>query len=187
MVAKKTKRIALVKPQFPYVEFLGTAFSIFILTGSIIKIIDGSSEHWVFMILSFCFFVALYFLTNWRNKKIIIEREQILVKPLLTRTHVIPNSKIEGFELRETYDRIGLIKNLRIVLKNRRKIDFNKNCYSQNEYSRLIKALNQSELRFLGTNELKSKNKHVIGTIAKVGVLVALLFFLLTQIFKIVQ
>jgi len=186
MPAKKSKRIALVKPQFPYVEFLGTTFYLFILIMSTMKIMDGSGEHWVFIILSFCFLIGLYFLTNWRNKKIIIDQEQISIKPLLNRITVIPNSKIEGFEMRETYDRSGLIKNIRIILKNGREIDFIKNCYSNNEYSRLIKALDQSEIRFLGTNELKSKNKLIIGTITKVGVLVAVLLFLLAQLFKIV-
>ncbi|MEM8896050.1 MAG: hypothetical protein AAGC88_15840, partial [Bacteroidota bacterium] len=51
--------------------------------------------------------------------------------------------------------------------------------YSDNEYRRLVRALRQSELRNLGTVELKSNNKHLLATVTRAGIVIALVLFLI--------
>ena len=138
----------------------------------------------MFIPVSIVVLVGFYFIANWRNKQLIIEQDHIILKRLLANKKMIPNTDLRGFELRETYGRDGLGKNIRIIMNKGEKIDFIRDSYSSDEFRKLVNSLKKSELQYLGTVELKSKNKHLFASITKLGIALALILFLLLQIVK---
>lgn len=183
---KKTHRIATIKHQFPFIELAGSGFFIFILVGSVHKFLEGSEDHFIFIPVSVIALVSWYFLANWRNKRLIIEREYIVLKPFLASKKTILNSEIKGFELIETYDSNGLVKNIRINLNGGGKIDFIRDCYDFEEYRKLMNSLHKSELKYLGTIELRSKNKFLLANLSKFGATWALILFILLSLLKLI-
>ncbi|HYI78203.1 MAG TPA: hypothetical protein VEW65_11345, partial [Chryseolinea sp.] len=92
---------------------------------------------------------------------------------------------IKGFDLRENYDRLGLVEHVRIIIGDKEKFEFIKNSYSN--YDKLVPGLKKAGLIFLGTVELKSKFKHGLALIVKISSIVAILGFLLVQLMKILR
>lgn len=184
MAKKKLNRIATIRHQFPFIELVGAGFFLFILFISTLKFYEGSRDHFVFIPISVVILIGLYFITNWRNKQLIIEQGHIVLKRLLASRKRIPNTDLRGFELRETYGRDGVGKNLRIIMNKGEKIDFIRDSYSSTEFRKQVKALQKSELQYLGTVELKSKNKHLFASLTKWGIALGFILFFLVQIVK---
>ena len=93
-------------------------------------------------------------------------------------------SQLKGFELREILSGYGLIKNVRIVTTENKKIEFFRDVYTEKDYQRLIDGLKKSNLNYLGTTELKSKNKKLYASIAKWSLVIAMTLFGLLQLVK---
>ena len=133
---------------------------------------------------------ALTFLsfTNWKNKNIIIEPDSIMIKtPLSLKGMTLHLNQLKGFEFREILSGYGLIKNVRIITSVGKKIEFFRDAYTETEYQRLINGLKKSNLNYLGTVELKSRNKQLFASMAKWTLVIALILFGLLQIVKMIN
>jgi hypothetical protein len=185
MAKKKVNRIASIRHRFPTIEFTMTLFFLFVLILSITQYVKGSQEHLVFVPITLLLFVGLYFVTNWRNKTIIIEPDSITIKtPLKLKSMTFHKSQLRGFELTEILSGYGLIKNIRVVTTEEKKIEFFRDVYTETDYQRLIDSLKKSNLNYLGTSLLKSKNKRLYASIGKWALVVAMILFGLLQVVK---
>lgn len=186
MVKKNENRIATINHRFPSLELVTTLAFVVIMIISIREYLNGSQVHLIFVPILLLIFVGIYFLTNWKNKSVIIKPDCITIKrPLRLKDMTLQLNQIKGYELREIVSGYGLIKNVRIITSEDKKIEFFRDTYTEIEYQRLINGLKKSNLNYLGTSELESKNKKLYASIGKWGLIVAMILFGLLQVVKI--
>jgi hypothetical protein len=125
--------------------------------------------HWI---------ILFYWLTNWRNKKIIFENELIKLKPFFKINSSIYNKKdILGFFIIERYTNTGLDNHILLITKHK-KYEFVKDAYS--DFEKIKKLFENKGISYLGKREIKWKYKKHYGFLSAIaGGLIIIMFFLL--------
>lgn len=181
---KADKIIFRLKLNFPWIEIAVLSFFTFIVYISIHKLFSTADNSYYYTsiagIISLIVFGLLY---DYTRKTLLIKDNDITIIHWLTRRkRIINKEELKGFELRETYDRTGVIKQIRLLTKSDEKIEFVKDNYIN--YDRLTNGLKKAGISYLGTTELNSKNKYLIGLITKISFSLMIILFLLLQLFK---
>ena len=146
-------------------------FTVFIVTiafilKQIIFEIFVSTEWWFLLSISVTTFGLLILMFRQQYKKVIIYYDKIDIKPMFSfRTQTIYFEELNGFELFETFFIRGFVSNIRIISKINNDIVLHRDNY--NNYDKIINGLKQSELEFLGLNEVKEKFKSKYGKLLK--------------------
>lgn len=181
---KADRIIFRLKLNFPWVETAVLLFFLFTIYISVDKLNSTADNSYYYILISgiilFGFFGILFDVTR---KTVTIKDNGItIIHWLIRRKCVIKKEELKGFEVRETYDRTGLIKQIRLLTKTEKKIEFVKDNYSN--YERLPEGLRRAGISYLGTVELNSKNKNLIGLITKISFSLMIVLFLLLQLLK---
>jgi hypothetical protein len=181
---KKDKILFKLRLTFPWVELATFTFFPSIIYISFERMLATGDRTYLYTILFSAIFLTFFlFLANYSRKLLIIKTDNLLVKSWLTRrTKQYKKSEIIGFDLKETYDRTGIIKYVRIRPINGKPIAFIKDNYSN--YEKLPSNLKRVGIQYLGTTEIQSKSKNVIGLITKIAFAVMIALFLLLQVVK---
>jgi hypothetical protein len=187
MTKDKEKVILRLKRNFPFVEMCLLASYVFVIIISCYKLLYTDEAGFIGVLIAVTiatFLFGLFF--NNSNKLLTITDQRIEIRKWLFGQPIEFLVKdIKGFDLRENYDRLGLVKHVRIIIDDKEKFEFIKNSYSN--YDKLVPGLKKAGLIFLGTVELKSKFKHGLALIVKISSIVAILGFLLVQLMKILR
>lgn len=181
---KNDKILFRLQLNFPWVELAIFIFFPVAISISFDRMLDTGDRTYLYDIsigiLFLTFFVAL---SNYSRKLLFIRKNNLLVKSWVTRrAKKLTKSDIRGFDLKETYDRTGLIKHVRIIPLSGKPIEFIRDNYSN--YERLPDGLKRAGIPYLGTAEIQSKNKHAIGLITKIAFLLMISLFFLLQLIK---
>ena len=168
----------IIKPEFPLIELSFLGFMVFALGLTIRQILLGGEGYFLIIPLIIAGLLFGFFFTNYRNKKVERKGSELIVKPLLGKLRIFNVSNTKGFEFYETFDRSGLIKQIRLIDSKGNRIIFARDAY--NDYEKLIQMIKNCGLEYLGEKEINWKYKRQYGLIAKIGfVLAIMLFFLL--------
>ncbi|MCH6198701.1 hypothetical protein MMU07_03850 [Aquiflexum sp. LQ15W] len=181
---KADKIMFRLKLNFPWIEIAVLIFFTFIIYISIYKLKSTADNSYYYSsiagIISLIVFGLLY---DFTRKTVLVKDNDITIIHWLTRRkRIIKKEELKGFELRETYDRTGVIKQIRLLTKSDEKIEFVKDNYIN--YNRLPNGLKKAGISYLGTTELNPKNKYLIGLITKISFSLMIILFFLLQLLK---
>ena len=184
---KADKIIFRLKLNFPWVETAVLLFFLFTIYVSAERINFTADNSYYYTLIGGIILLGFFgILYDYTRKTLTITDNGINIIHWLTRRkRVIKKEELKGFEVRETYDRTGLIKQIRLLTKTDKKIEFVKDNYSN--YERLPEGLRRAGISYLGTVELNSKNKNLIGLITKISFSLMIVLFLLLQLLKTVK
>nr|WKN34435.1 hypothetical protein K4G66_18830 [Tunicatimonas sp. TK19036] len=182
---KRSKRYVL-KHSFPFVEYSGMGTFLFLLGISITSYIQENSIEWILLILASSIALGLtYWLTNSRNRTLIFYSDYIKIKPALKGSFNVQLEDIEGYQLKETYSRTGLVYHVQVVTRDEKKLEFIKDAYS--EYEKLPRYLKLFGVKYLGRTEIKWKHKHLYARIGVYSSIIAGILFVLVQLMKLMK
>ena len=172
--------------KFPFdVYMVLTVFIVtiaFILKQILFKIYVAT-EWWFLLSICITTFGLLILMFRQQYKKVIIYDDRIDIKPMFSyRTQTIYFEKLNGFELFETFFIRGFVSNIRIISKINNDIVLHRDNY--NNYDKIINGLKQSELEFLGLNEVKEKFKSKYGKLLKWSAIIYPIIYGLFLLFK---
>ena len=93
---------------------------------------------------------------------------------LYSRTYL--KEQLKGYDFQEYYDnQIGLTRQIRIWTKHNEQIVLVRDAYS--DYDNVLKELKKFELKYLGTVELTTKYKKLIGIGLRIITVLTMLMF----------
>jgi hypothetical protein len=103
---------------FPFVEIILIGTQFFLLIVSVREFYKKGDSGFIFLAVFIMSGLALiYWLTNWRNKRLYFNENSLIIKPYLNKAETIPYENIEGYLLKETYSRqrTGLDYHIHII------------------------------------------------------------------------
>jgi len=166
-----------------YMVFIVFIVTIAFILKQIIFEIFVSIEWWFLLSISVTTFGLLILMFRQQYKKVIIYYDRIDIKPMFSfRTQTIYFEELNGFELFETFFMRGFVSNIRIISKINNDIVLHRDNY--NNYDKIINGLKQSELEFLGLNEVKEKFKSKYGKLLKWSAIIYPIIYGLFLLFK---
>jgi len=166
-----------------YMVFIVFIVTIAFILKQIIFEIFVSIEWWFLLSISVTTFGLLILMFRQQYKKVIIYYDRIDIKPMFSfRTQTIYFEELNGFELFETFFIRGFVSNIRIISKINNDIVLHRDNY--NNYDKIINGLKQSELEFLGLNEVKEKFKSKYGKLLKWSAIIYPIIYGLFLLFK---
>ncbi len=175
------KYVHIIKPEFPIMELTLLGAMFFIIGIISIQILKGGEGYFVVYPLPIIGLILGYFFTNYRNKKLERNGTDLIIKPFFKKSRVYNSKNIKGYEIYETFDRTGLVKQIRLLDLNGRKIVFVRDSY--NDYDKLIQLIKNCGFKFIGEREIKWKYKQQYGIFVSISFILAIsLFFLLKLI-----
>jgi len=177
------KKQQIIKPEFPLIEITFMGFMIFIL-GLLIRqiLVTGEKNYFFVLPIVFMGLVFGYLLTNYRNKKIKRKGPELIVKPLLSKTKRFNKNNIQGYEIYETFDRTGLIRQIRLIDKKGKKILFARDAYR--DYASLIQMIKNCGFENLGEREIKWRFKRQYGLLVSISFILAMILFILLKLIE---
>ncbi|UZD21302.1 hypothetical protein PBT90_17405 [Algoriphagus halophytocola] len=187
MKKSKEKVMVRLKRNFPFIELSLMGFYGFIIVISIYKLFIRHEMEFVWILIGVILALLAFgiFFSN-SNKILTVTDERLHIKKWLSGQRFDFYLKdIKGFDLKENYDRFGLVKHVRIITKDNEIFEFIKMNYSN--YDKLIPGLQRAGLPFLGSVELKSKYKHIYALIGAISSALAVLGFFLVQLMKVIK
>ena len=177
------KRQHIIKPEFPLIELSFIGFMIFILGLTIRQIsITGEKNYFVVFPIILLGLVFGYLFTNYRNKKIQRNGTELIVNPLLSRPRIFNKNNTQGYEIYETYDRTGLIRQIRLIDKKGKKILFARDAYR--DYASLIQMIKNCGFENLGEREIKWRFKRQYGLLVSISFILAMILFILLKLIE---
>lgn len=175
------------KRNFPFIELCLLGFYGFIIVISTYKLLFAHEMEFVWILIGVILTLLVFgiFFTN-SNKLLLVNDKKIIIKKWLSgqRSEFLLKD-LKGFELKENYDRFGLVKHVRIITNDNKIFKFIQMNYSN--YDKLIPGLKRAGLQYLGTVELKSKYKHIWALIGGISGALAVLGFFLVQLIKMLK
>ena len=183
---KNEKSIFTGKPKFPLDGVIVlSAFTVLILIG-LNQYQKDHDLNWLWL-LSVIFGVTLMFgiLFNSMYKTLILTQKKLKIKYWLFGRLEYNLKEIKGYDLKEEYDRSGLVKNVRIWVNEDKYIVFFHNSYP--DINKLIQGLKKGELLFLGTQEITSTYKNWIKWFMIIAGMLTTLGLLFVQLMKIMK
>jgi len=166
-----------------YMVFIVFIVTIAFILKQIIFEIFVSIEWWFLLSISVTTFGLLILMFRQQYKKVIIYYDRIDIKPMFSfRTQTIYFEELNGFELFETFFMRGFVSNIRIISKINNDIVLHRDNY--NNYDKIINGLKQSELEFLGLNEVQEKFKSRYGKLLKWSAIIYPIIYGLFLLFK---
>ena len=172
----------IMKPEFPIIELTFFGFLIFTLGLTLRQILSGGEGYFIVLPLIVVGLVFGYFFTNYRNKKIEIKGTDLIVKPLLSKSKTFNNKNTQGYEIYETFDRTGLIKQIRLIDRKGKRIVFARDSYK--DYDRLIQLIKSCGFEFLQNKEINWKYKRQYGLFVSISFILAMMMFFLLKIIE---
>lgn len=182
--SKKLVNRNIVKPCFPDLELAFLGFSLFSIGIVIMQIAQGKKDFLYLLPLIFILPIFGYIFTNYRVKKVEKIGTDLMVKPLLRKSKRYNVRNIQGYQLYETYDRSGLIKQIRLLDLHGHRIVFARDAYAYDDYERLIQLIKNCGFQSLGDKEIKWKFKHTYGIISTISFLIAMMLYFLLKVLK---
>lgn len=186
MTDKKDKTLFTGKPVTPFLEVIVLGAFVFITGISIKKYFADDDPNWIYLILvglTALLFFGLFF--NYTNKTLILTKKKIRIKRWLVGQSEFNIEDIKGYDLKEEYDRSGIVKNLRVWINDDKYIVFT-NVNYQNIYF-LVNGLKKSGVPFLGTVVITSKYKNLIRWLMITAGAISTIGFLLVQMIKLMK
>jgi len=172
----------IIKPEFPLIELTFLGSMIFTLGLIIRQIFLGGEGYFVIIPLIFAGLLFGFFFTNYRNKRIERKGSELIVKPLLGKSKIFNVRNTQGFEIYETFDRTGLIKQIRLIDLKGNRIIFARDAYS--DYEKLIQMIKNCGLVYLGEKEVKWKYKRQYGLIVSISFVLAMMMFFFLKVIE---
>ncbi|HUH75644.1 MAG TPA: hypothetical protein VLZ75_14715 [Chitinophagales bacterium] len=183
MTDKKDKTVFKGRPLTPFLELTVLGAFVFITTISIKQYFTKNDPNWIWLI--FVGLTALYLfglLFNYTNKTLILTTKKIKIKRWLFGQSEFDIKDIIGYDLKEEYDRHGIVKNLRLWVSEKKHIVFTNANYR--DIYILVSGLKKSGVPFLGTVRITSKYKNLIKWFMMIAGAISTLGFLLVQMMK---
>ena len=187
MRTSNQKTIGTIKSKIGFMEIVVFGFFTILLVVSVIQFIDNDfNSEWIYiilLILTFCGLLLVFI--NYKNKTILFTKDSITIKrPFGFYTKTYLKDELKGYDLQEFYATdIGLTRQIRLWTKDNKKIVFVRDAYS--DYRQIQRELKKNEFQFLGTVELKSEQKRLMGTVARWTLIIAMVMFVLLGILKV--
>lgn len=189
MGTSNQKIIGTIKSKIGFIEIITFGFLTFSLVVSVIQFINNDfNSEWIYvmvLILTFCGLLLVFI--NYKNKTILFTEDSITIKRpfgLYTKTYL--KEELKGYDLQEFYATdIGLTRQIRLWTKDNKKIVFVRDAYSN--YRQIQRELKKNEIQFLGTVEMKSGQKKLIGAVAKWTLIITVLMFVLLGVLKVMS
>lgn len=172
----------IMKPEFPIIELKFFGFLIFILGLTLRQILSGGEGYFIVFSLVGVGLVFGYFFTNYRNKKIEIKGIDLIVKPFLSKSKTFNTRNTQGYEIYETFDRTGLIQQIRLIDLKGKRIVFARDSYK--DYDRLIQLIKGCGFKFLQNKEIKWRYKQHYGLIVSISFVLAMMMFFILKVIK---
>jgi hypothetical protein len=173
----------IIKPEFPLIEITFIGFMIFVL-GIIIRqiLVTGEKNYFLLLPIVLLGLVFGYFFTNYRNKKIQRKGTELIVNPLLSKTKRFNKNNIQGYEIYETYNRTGLIRQIRLIDKKGKKTVFARDAYR--DYDTLIQMIKNCGFENLGDREINWRYKRQYGLVVSISFILAIIMFFLLKLIE---
>lgn len=121
-------------------------------------------------------------LFNYTTKTLILTTKKLIIKKWLFGKSEYDIDDIKGYDLKEEYDRNGIVKNLRLWVDDKKHIVFTNGNYR--DIHTLVGGLKKSGVPFLGTIRITSKYRNLIKWFMIIAGAVSTLGFLLVQMMK---
>ncbi|WP_288373806.1 hypothetical protein [uncultured Algoriphagus sp.] len=183
---KKDKTLFTGKPVTPFLEVIVLGAFVFITAISIKKYLADKDPNWIYLILVGLTALTLFgLLFNYTNKTLILTKKKIRIKRWLFGQSEFNIEDIKGYDLKEEYDRSGIVKNLRVWINDDKHIVFT-NVNYRNIYF-LVSGLKRSGIPFLGTVVITSKYKNLITWLMITAGAISTIGFLLFQMMKLMK
>lgn len=144
----------------------------------------GKKDFLYLLPLVFILLIFGYIFTNYRIKKVEKIGTDLLIKPLLRKSIVYNVRNIQGYQIYETFDKSGLIKQIRLLDLHGHRIVFARDAYNDDDYERLIQLIKNCGFQSLGDKEIKWKFKHTYGIISSISFVIAMMLFFLLKLLK---
>lgn len=144
----------------------------------------GKKDFLYLLPLVFILLIFGYIFTNYRIKKVEKIGTDLLIKPLLRKSIVYNVRNIQGYQIYETFDKSGLIKQIRLLDLHGHRIVFARDAYNDDDYERLIQLIKNCGFQSLGDKEIKWKFKHTYGIISSISFVIAVMLFFLLKLLK---
>ena len=155
--------------------------SMIIILGLVVKQILASEEGYLLTLpIPIVGLIFGYYFTNYRSKRIQRVGGDLFVKPLFNKIKVYNNDNIKGYETYETFDRTGLVKQIRLIDYKDRKVIFVRDSY--NDYDRVMIMIKSCGFKNLGEREFKWKIKRQYGVFVSICFVLAMMMYCLTRI-----
>ena len=139
---------------------------------------EDFKEDWIYVIFFILTLTTLLLsFINFKSKTIILTKDSLTVKrPLGLYSRTYLKEQLKGYDLQEYYDnQIGLTRQIRIWTKHNEQIVLVRDAYS--DYDNVLKELKKFELKYLGTVELTTKYKKLIGIGLRIITVLTMLMF----------
>lgn len=168
-----------IKPSFPFIEWI-SIISFFITMLLCLKqyIKLREIEYLCLSLFMFTIFILFLFLYNHTNKTITISSDTLFIKNWIWGSKCYKTNEIKGFDIKEDYDKNGLVKNIRIWIDDKRHFFLLEEKY--NNLNLIVQKLENADVKYLGFVEIKSRYKIVIllffviaGFLTSLGILIA--------------
>jgi LPXTG-motif cell wall-anchored protein len=186
MTNEKEKSVFTGRPLFPYLELGILCAFVFILVIGTIQLFKTGDNNWIWIILGVSIVLVLFGLFfNTRSKTLIITKDKLRIKNFAFGQHEFEIKKVKGFDLKESYDRHGTVKDIRLWTNDKDHILFTQNNYL--DIYKLVTGLKRAGVPFLGTIEIKSKYKELIKWTMIIAGLLSTLGFFLVQVMKVLR
>lgn len=183
MTDKKDKAVFTGKPLTPFLEVIVLAVFALLTAVSIKQYFTDYDYHWIWIVFGGFTALSLFGLVfNFSNKTLILTTKKVRIKKWLFGQSEFNLKDIKGYDLKEEYDRNGIIKNLRIWIDDKKYIVFTNGNYR--DIYALADGLKKSGIPFLGTRKITSKYKNLVKWIVIIAGAISSLGFLLIQVMK---
>jgi hypothetical protein len=142
--------------------------------------------NWLWLIFVGLAALSLFgLLFNYTNKTLILTTKKIKIRKWLIGQSDFNLADIRGYDLKEEYDRSGIVKNLRLWISDKKHIVFTNGNYRDIYF--LAGGLKKSSVPFLGTVRITSKYKNLIKWFMIIAGAISTLGFLLVQMMKVMK
>ncbi len=183
---KKEKSIFTGKPIFPFVEICVIGAFLFIPFIGLKQYVGDNDPNWIWIILATLTALTLFvFLFNSTNKTLILTADRMIIKYWLLGQKQYSLRQIKGYDLKEEYDSLGIVKNIRIWIDDKKHIVFTNGNYR--DVFVLVGGLKRAGVPYLGTVRITSKYKNLISWFMIIVGALSTLGFLLVQLMKIIR
>ena len=176
------KKTHIIKPEFPLIELTFLGFMVFTLGLTIRQILLGREGYFIIIPLNIAGLIFGFFFTNYRNKRVERNESELIIKPLLGKSRIFTVNNTKGFEIYETFDRSGLIKQIRLIDSKGKRIIFARDAY--NDYEKLIQMIKNCGFEYLGEKEFNWKYKRQYGIVVSISFILAMIMFFLLKLIE---
>lgn len=175
------KRQKTIKHDFPMIELSLIAFMIFAIIITTIQILNGGEGYYFIYPISFLGLIFGIWLINYRNKKIEIRDSYLIISTYLgLKRKKYSRTDFKGYEIYETFDQTGLVKQIRLIDLNNKRIPFIRDSYR--DYDKLIQLIKNYGIEYIGEKEIKWRFKKQYGLITSISFIIAMILFFLLKV-----